>query len=139
MAVWLKTANRKTENSSSFRLYRSSQASGRRSQVVRQRSAKPLFIGSIPIAASNLFNNKKSKLLAFSMTDEEYAQIERMALVVGEDQNNWCRNIIVAQASEGSVLTKTQRLLYEEIARVRYLVGNGFRLLLSSNEASAAT
>ena len=27
---------------------------GRRSQVVRQRSAKPLFIGSIPIAASNL-------------------------------------------------------------------------------------
>jgi len=26
---------------------------GRRSQVVRQRSAKPLFIGSIPIAASN--------------------------------------------------------------------------------------
>src|SRR5688572_9187736 len=25
----------------------------RRSQVVRQRSAKPLFIGSIPIAASN--------------------------------------------------------------------------------------
>ncbi len=30
--------------------------SGRRSQVVRQRSAKPLFIGSIPIAASNLRN-----------------------------------------------------------------------------------
>src|SRR4030095_5746302 len=30
---------------------------GRRSQVVRQRSAKPLFIGSIPIAASNRLNN----------------------------------------------------------------------------------
>ena len=29
----------------------------RRSQVVRQRSAKPLFIGSIPIAASKSFNN----------------------------------------------------------------------------------
>jgi hypothetical protein len=29
---------------------------GRRSQVVRQRSAKPLFIGSIPIAASNNLN-----------------------------------------------------------------------------------
>ena len=28
----------------------------RRSQVVRQRSAKPLFIGSIPIAASNKIN-----------------------------------------------------------------------------------
>ena len=86
---------------------------------------------------SEVRETKKSKLLAFRVTDEEYAQIERMALVVGEDLNNWCRNIIVAQASEGSGLTKTQRLLYEEIARVRYLVGNGFRLLLSSNEASA--
>jgi hypothetical protein len=33
---------------------------GRRSQVVRQRSAKPLFIGSIPIAASNLLNNLRA-------------------------------------------------------------------------------
>ena len=41
---------------SSFRLHPSSLLSGRRSQVVRQRSAKPLFIGSIPIAASNLYN-----------------------------------------------------------------------------------
>ncbi len=88
---------------------------------------------------SEVRETKKSKLLAFRVTDEEYAQIERIALVVGEDLNNWCRNIIVAEASEGSGLTKTQRLLYEEIARVRYLVGNGFRLLLNSNEASVAT
>ncbi len=33
---------------------------GRRSQVVRQRSAKPLFIGSIPIAASKSLNNLQS-------------------------------------------------------------------------------
>ena len=35
----------------------------RRSQVVRQRSAKPLFIGSIPIAASNLFNSLQAPSL----------------------------------------------------------------------------
>jgi len=29
--------------------------------------------------------------------------------------------------------------IYEEIARVRYLVGNGFRLLLGSEEKTAAT
>ena len=34
--------------------------SGRRSQVVRQRSAKPLFIGSIPIAASININNLRA-------------------------------------------------------------------------------
>jgi hypothetical protein len=39
----------------------------RRSQVVRQRSAKPLFIGSIPIAASNLFNNLRAVYLVHSL------------------------------------------------------------------------
>ena len=40
-----------------FRLSTFNQPYGRRSQVVRQRSAKPLFVGSIPTAASNSFNN----------------------------------------------------------------------------------
>jgi hypothetical protein len=39
---------------------------GRRSQVVRQRSAKPLFIGSIPIAASN----KNQQLTDTGLTSE---------------------------------------------------------------------
>ena len=82
---------------------------------------------------------KKTKNIAFRVTDEEYAQIERVALAMGEDPNNWCRNITVTEAREGSGLTKTERLLYEEIARMRYLVGHGFRLPLGSKEATAAT
>jgi hypothetical protein len=82
---------------------------------------------------------KKTKNIAFRVTDEEYAQIERVALSMGEDPNIWCRNITVAEAREGPGLTKTERLLYEEIARVRYLLGNGFRMLLGSQEATAAT
>ncbi|MDQ6652310.1 MAG: hypothetical protein M3Y84_06165, partial [Acidobacteriota bacterium] len=82
--------------------------------------------------------NKKTKNIAFRVTNEEYAQIERVALAVGEDPNNWCRSITVAEAREGPGLTKTERLLYEEIARVRYLVGHGFRLLFASKEATAA-
>src|ERR1700704_446904 len=83
---------------------------------------------------------KKTKLIAFRVTDEEYADIERIALALGEDPNNWCRNITVTEAREGSGLTKTERLIYEEIARVRYLVGNGFRILIGSEkEATDAT
>jgi hypothetical protein len=82
---------------------------------------------------------KKIKNIAFRVTNEEYAEIERVALAVGEDPNNWSRNMTVTAAREGSGLTKTERLIYEEIARVRYLVGNGFRLLLGSDEATAAT
>jgi len=82
---------------------------------------------------------KKARNIAFRVTNEEYAEIERVALAVGEDPNNWCRNITVTAAREGSGLTKTERLLYEEIARVRYLMGHGFRILLGSTEATAAT
>jgi hypothetical protein len=81
---------------------------------------------------------RKNKLIAFRVTDQEYAQIERIALALGEDPNNWCRSIINTLAHEGFGLTQTERLLYEEIARVRYLVGHGFRILLSSKDATAA-
>ena len=81
---------------------------------------------------SEVKETRKTKLLAFRVTEEEYAQIERLTLALGEDLNNWCRNIIVAEARGGSGLTKTQRMLYEEIARTRYLVGHGFRLLFES-------
>lgn len=80
---------------------------------------------------------KKTRSIAFRVTDEEYAQIERIALAMGEDPNVWCRNLIVSEAREGAGLTKTERLLYEEIARARYLVGHGFRLLFDSKETSA--
>ena len=87
---------------------------------------------------SEVRETKKTKLIAFRVTDEEYAHIERIALALGEDPNNWCRNITVTEAREGSGLTKTERLIYEEIARVRYLVGNGFRIVFGSGEEATA-
>ncbi len=50
--------------------------------------------------------NKKTKSIAFRVTNEEYAQIERVALALGEDPNNWCRKLTVTAAREGSGLTK---------------------------------
>ena len=72
---------------------------------------------------------KKTKSVAFRLTDEEYAQIERAALAAGEDPNGWCRKIALTESRGGYGLTRDERLLYEEVARVRYLLGHGFRLL----------
>lgn len=72
---------------------------------------------------------KKTRSVAFRLTDEEYAQIERAALAAGEDPNGWCRKVALTESHEGYGLTKDERLIYEEIARVRYLVGHGFRML----------
>jgi hypothetical protein len=80
--------------------------------------------------------NRKTKNIAFRVTNEEYDQIERVALSLGEDPNNWCRALTISAAREGSGLTKTERLIYEEIARVRYLVGHGFRMLIGGQDAT---
>ena len=82
---------------------------------------------------------KRTKNIAFRLTDEEYAQIEKAATAAGDDPNTWCRKFALSQSSEGHALTKNERLLYQEIALLRFLVGHGFKLLLGGNEATAAT
>jgi len=81
---------------------------------------------------------KKTKSIAFRLTDEEYAQIERAALAAGEDPNNWCRRLALTESRAGCGLTKDERLIYEEIARVRYLLGHGFRLLAKGGISAEA-
>ena len=81
---------------------------------------------------------KKNRLIAFRVTDEEYTHIENSAVAHDEDPNSWCRKLAVTESRDGYGLTKTEQLLYEEIARVRYLVGHGFRMTFSSKEATAA-
>ena len=82
---------------------------------------------------------KRTKNIAFRVTDEDYAQIEKAATAAGDDANNWCRKAALSQLSEGHTFTKNERLIYQEIALLRFLLGHGFKLLFSRNEATAAT
>jgi len=80
---------------------------------------------------------KKSKNITFRLSRDQYEQIERAALVAGDEPNGWCRKVVLVQLTEGFGLTKNDRLIYEEIARVRYLVGHGFRMLIGGQDATA--
>jgi len=82
---------------------------------------------------------KRTKNIAFRLTDDEYAQIEKAALAAGDDPNTWCRKLALTQSIEGNTFTKNERLIYQEIALLRFLVGHGFKLLFSRNETTAAT
>ncbi len=73
---------------------------------------------------------KKSRNITFRLTKQQYDQIESAALAAGDEPNSWCRRIVLIQSTDGFGLTQNDRLIYEEIARVRYLVDNGFRMLL---------
>src|ERR1700730_16983214 len=81
---------------------------------------------------------KRTKNIAFRLTDEDYVQIEKAASAAGEDPNTWCRKLALAQSGEGHGFTKNEHLLYQEIALLRFLIGHGFKLLLSANETTAA-
>lgn len=82
---------------------------------------------------------KRTKNIAFCLTDDEYAQVEKTALAAGDDPNTWCRKLALTQSTEGHAFSKNERLIYQEIALLRFLVGHGFKLLFSRNETTAAT
>jgi hypothetical protein len=81
---------------------------------------------------------KKARNITFRLTDEQYTQVENAALSAGEDPNRWCRKVTLSQLSEGVAFSKNERLLYQEIALLRFLLGHGFKLLLGANETTAA-
>ena len=51
---------------------------------------------------------KRTKSIAFRLTDEEYAQAERAAMATGDEPNNWCREVALMQSSEGHDLTRNE-------------------------------
>jgi hypothetical protein len=82
---------------------------------------------------------KRTRNITFRLTDEEFAKIENTASAAGDDPNNWCRKAALGQLSEGHSLTKNERLIYQEIALLRFLLGHGFKVLFSQNPSTAAT
>jgi hypothetical protein len=82
---------------------------------------------------------KRTKNIAFRLTDDEFSQIEKAATAAGDDPNTWCRKLALTQSIEGHTFTKNERLIYQEIALLRFLLGHGFKLLFGRNEATAAT
>src|SRR6185503_20781159 len=81
---------------------------------------------------------KKIKHINFRVTDEEYREIEKAAAASGEEVNNWCRKLALSAAREGPLFGKTGRLIYTELAILRFLIGHGFKLLFSRNAADAS-
>lgn len=82
---------------------------------------------------------KRTRNIAFRLTDEEYGQIEKAATASGDDPNTWCQKMALGQSTSGYPLTKNERLIYREIAVLRFLIGHGFKLAFGRGEGAAAT
>ncbi len=82
---------------------------------------------------------KKTRNITFRLTDEEYGKVEKAGLSSGDDPNNWCRKAAIDRSSEAYALTTNERLIYQEIALLRFLIGHGFKMIFSRDETTAAT
>ena len=82
---------------------------------------------------------KRTRNIGFRVTDAEYARIEEAAMVAGDDPNNWCRKATLDQLSEGHLFTPNERLIYQEIALLRFLIGHGVKLLFNCDDEMAGS
>lgn len=83
--------------------------------------------------------SKRTRNIAFRVNDEDYAQIEKAATAAGDEPNNWCRKVAFSKLTEGHTFTTNERLIYQEVALLRFLLGHGFKMLFSGNENTATT
>lgn len=79
---------------------------------------------------------KRSRHIAFRLTDEEFQVIEKAATASGDDPNNWCRKRVLSVSCKGPNLATPDNLNHPELAILRFLVGHGFKFLLSPADAA---
>jgi hypothetical protein len=72
---------------------------------------------------------RKERVISFRVKDETYRSIENLAWEIGEKPNEWARKLVLTEAAKEVPMTAGERALFEEIARARFLLGNGFKLL----------
>ena len=64
--------------------------------------------------------------------------VEAIAGFDGKAPNAWAREKLLDEAREGAGLSRKERALLEEIARVGYLIEHGFGIQLSADRATDA-
>ncbi len=66
---------------------------------------------------------RKHCVVAFRVTQEEYALAETKADQAGASVNDWAREVFVAELGNKTPLTPNEQIMFEELARLRFLVG----------------
>ncbi len=83
-------------------------------------------------------NPKKNKIITFRVTEAEHALIENAAAAADDDPNHWCRQVALKCSGSDQIFTFDARLIYNEIAGLRYVVQHGFRHVFSGDRTKEA-
>ena len=76
--------------------------------------------------------------ISFRLSDEDYLRIEQEVKETNLTPHDWCRDATLERLNRNLGLSKSQRILFDQIVRAQYLIGLGLQLLadnkLSSDE-----
>ncbi len=70
---------------------------------------------------------RRTHAVTFRVTEDEYNQIALAALEAGQTPTDWCRDVCIERSeSKDRMMSEGQRLMFQEVASLRFLVGNAF-------------
>src|SRR5687768_11058484 len=95
------------------------------------------FVIRILMREPQVKREKLTRAITFRVTEEKYLEIERLAAEAEETPTDWCREAALERVVRGHGLTPNERIIFEELSRVRYLVGHAFRLLADGKLTAA--
>jgi len=76
------------------------------------------------------------QIISFRLSDKDYLRIEQELKETNLNPNDWCRNAALERLNRNLGLSKSQRLLFDQIVRAEYLIGLGLQLLADNKLTS---
>lgn len=76
----------------------------------------------------------KDRVVTFRMTDDQYSSVDDCGGRAGVSANEWCRDLAVSESSKDFGMTANERILIEEMAVLRKMLGVLLKRVLSPEE-----
>jgi hypothetical protein len=76
----------------------------------------------------------KERVVTFRVTEEQYSKIDGCGFNAGRSANEWCRDLAVSESSDDFGMTGNERILIEEMAVLRKMLGVLLKRVLSPEE-----
>jgi hypothetical protein len=67
--------------------------------------------------------------ISYRLTDEDFLKIEQEVNKTELTPHDWCRLVVLDRLNQEFGLSKNERLLFAQVARIQYLVSIGFQML----------
>ena len=76
------------------------------------------------------------QIISFRLSDKDYLAIEQEVKETTATPNDWCREAVLEKLNRRLGLSKSQRILFDQIVRSQYLIGLGLQLLADNKLTS---